>query len=80
VTTPAAEQTPSTTGEEFTVKGKTTFGDLISWGVSKDIIEGVIGAPMPDPAMKVKDYASANGLDFEAIKLALQAEVDKVKP
>jgi hypothetical protein len=35
---------------------------------------------MPDPAMTVKDYASANGLNFETLKPALQAEVDKVKP
>ena len=83
---PAAETTPppavstSETSEDFTVKGKTTFGELISWGVPQEIIEGLIGAPMPDPAMKVKDYAAANGLDFETLRPALQAEVDKVKP
>ena len=31
-------------------------------------------------AMKVKDFATANGLDFETIKTQLQTEVDKVKP
>jgi hypothetical protein len=83
---PAAESTPvpaetsSTTSEEYSVKGKTTFGELITWGVSQAVIEELIGAPMPDPAMTVKDYASANGLDFETLKPALQAEVDKVKP
>jgi hypothetical protein len=35
---------------------------------------------MPDPAMTVKDFASANGLSFETLKPALQTEVDKVKP
>lgn len=64
--------------EEYVVKGKTTFGELIQWGVPQDVIEAIIGADMPDPAMKVKDYASANGLDFEVIKPALQLEVDKV--
>jgi hypothetical protein len=34
---------------------------------------------MPDPAMKVKDYATANGLDFETLRTQLQAEVDRVK-
>lgn len=82
---PVAESTPlpadsSSTSEEYTIKGKTIFGDLIAWGVPKTTIEQIIGAPMPDPAMKVKDYAAANGLDFESLKLALQAEVDKVKP
>lgn len=65
--------------EEYVIKGKTTFGELIQWGVPQDVIESIIGAPMPDPAMKVKDYALANGLEFETIKTTLQLEVDKVK-
>ena len=78
--TPVVEETHDPVAEEYTVKGKTTFGDLITWGVPKETVETLIGASMPDPAMKVKDYASANGLDFETLKTALQAEVDKVKP
>ena len=35
---------------------------------------------MPDPAMTMKDYASANDPDFETLKPALQVQVDKVKP
>ena len=78
-TTPIPAGTSSTTSEEYTVKGKTTFGELITWGVPQAVIEQIIGAPMPDPAMALKDYASANGLSFETLKPALQAEVDKVK-
>lgn len=78
--TPVAEETHVESAEDYTIKGKTTFGDLILWGVPKETIEALIGADMPDPAMKVKDYASTNGLDFETLKTALQAEVDKVKP
>jgi len=66
--------------EDYFVKGKTVFGDLIRWGVPKETIEQIIGTPMPDPAMKVKDFATANGLSFETIKTQLQVEVDKVKP
>lgn len=80
VVEPAVETTPVSEESEYVVKGKTTFGDLILWGVPKETIEALIGADMPDPAMKVKDYAAANGLDFETLKPALQAEVDKVKP
>lgn len=65
---------------DYFIKGKTIFGDLIRWGVSKESIEQIIGTSMPDPATKVKDFALANGLDFETIKTQLQAEVDKVKP
>jgi len=79
---PIAETThvPAESSTEYVVKGKTTFGELITWGVPQEIIEGLIGMSMPDPAMSVKDFASANGLDFETLKPALQAEVDKVKP
>jgi hypothetical protein len=80
--TPAAEATPhaTATSADYLIKGKTLFGDLIAWKVPQAVIEQIIGAPMPDPAMKVKDYCTANGLDFEVIRPALQAEVDKVKP
>lgn len=78
--TPVPAETHVSTSEEYTVKGKTTFGELITWGVPQDVIEQLIGVPMPDPAMTMKDYASAYGLNFETLKPALQAEVDKVKP
>jgi hypothetical protein len=73
-------ESSSATSEEYTVKGKTTFGELITWGVSQKNIEQLIGTAMPDSAMSIKDYATANGLDSETLKIALQAEVDKVKP
>lgn len=76
----ASEAGTSSEEEDYIIKGKTIFGDLIRWGVPKETIEGIIGAPMPDPAMKIKDFATANGLSFETLKTQLQAEVDKVKP
>jgi hypothetical protein len=69
----------ATISTEYTVKGKTTFGELLQWGVPQETIEKLIGASLPDPAMALKDYASANGLNFETLKPALQAEVDAVK-
>ena len=77
---PIPAEGPSATSEEHIVKGKTTFGELITWGVPQETIEQLIGAPLPDPAMTMKDFASANGLDFETLKPALQAQVDKAKP
>jgi hypothetical protein len=78
--TQSTSNATSSSSEEYVVKGKTIFGELVRWGVTKEVIEQIIGASMPDPAMKVKDFATANGLDFETIKTQLQAEVDKVKP
>lgn len=73
-------ESSSGSSEEFTVKGKTTFGELMAWGMSQSAIEELIGAPIPDAAMTLKDYAAANGLDFETLKPELQSEVDKVRP
>lgn len=77
-----AQPTPAPASEEnpYLIKGKTTFGDLLEWGVSKEFIEQVIGASLPNAAVKIKDYCAQNGLAFETIKTTLQTEVDKVKP
>jgi hypothetical protein len=83
--TPAAvePQSPQATHaprSEALVKGKTTFAELLAWGVSTQAIEQVLGMPMPDaPGMTVKDFCNANGLSFETVKPALQAEIDNIK-
>ncbi len=76
-TTPSASMNESST-EKF-VKGKTTFQEVLDWGVSQETIEQVMGIPMPNPLTKIKDYCNEKGLDFESIKSTLQVEVDKVK-
>lgn len=72
--------TPTAESTDETVKGKTTFAEILGWGVSKDMIEQVLGAPMPgDAQMTIKDFASAEELDFETIKTSLQTLVDQTK-
>ena len=77
MTTPSAAA--SAESADRLIKGKTTFREVLDWGVSQEVIEQVIGVPMPNPLTKVKDFCTEKGLDFEVIKPALQAEVDKVK-
>ena len=78
--TPKAESTSAAESTDRLIKGKTTFSEILGWGVSQASIETVLGKPMPtDPASSVKDFCTANSLDFEVIKPALQAEVDKAK-
>jgi len=77
--TPKAE-TPAASSTDRTVKGTTTFVDLLGWGVSQPTIEKVLGTSMPSAQVtKIKDYCTEKGLNFETIRPALQAEVDKVK-
>jgi len=74
---PTAEHTPQVT--DGTIKGKTTFADLLEWGLDAEMIESVLGMPMPSaPGMTVKDFCTQNGLSFETIKTNLQAELEKL--
>jgi hypothetical protein len=82
---PSAQSTPkaetlAAPSTDRTVKGTTTFVDLLGWGVSQATIEKVLGTSMPAAQVtKIKDYCTEKGLNFETIRPALQAEVDKVK-
>jgi len=76
---PTQSAVTSEASTERLVKGKTSFQEILGWGVSQEIIEQVMGVPMPNPLTKVKDYCTEKGLSFETVKAALQVEVDKVK-
>jgi hypothetical protein len=82
VMTSEPETTPLPTQHvvaDKTVTGKTTFQELLDWGVPEDAIRQVIDGDLPAPTTVVKDYVTQKGLDFPTIKAALQAEVDKTK-
>lgn len=86
---PATPATPAPTAEpgaaapaatehaapQRTITGKTTFQELLDWGVSQAAIEQVIGGAMPDPATVIRDYYSAKGAEFGTAKTELQALV-----
>jgi hypothetical protein len=61
-----------------TIVGKTTFQDLINWGVSVEDIEEVIGEEFPNADTIIRDYASQKGLEFSVLKSALQEKVNSV--
>lgn len=71
---PAAEHEVA---EETSVKGKTTFGELLSWGVSREDIEQLLGAEMGPGNMAIRDYCANVGIEFSTIKDALQQLVDR---
>mgnify|MGYP001038354853 CR=1 FL=1 len=61
------------------VKGNTTFGDLLSWGVSKDTIEQILDLPIGKAGVTVRDYCIENGIEFSTVKTALQAAADQAQ-
>jgi hypothetical protein len=79
----SASQTGEHTEAESTnrlLKGKTTFQEVMDWGVSQESIESILGGSMPNPLTKVKDHCFEIGLSFEEVKSALQTEIDLAAP
>jgi hypothetical protein len=75
--TPHAE---GSAAQEGRIKGNTTFAELMEWGLEAEIIEQVLGMPMPAAqGMTVKDFCLQNGLVYGGIKSALQMELDKIQ-
>lgn len=78
-TVQVAESAPEAESTERLVKGKTTFQEVLDWGVTRETIEQIMEVPMPNPLTKIKDFCTEKGMDFETIKINLQSEVDKLK-
>jgi hypothetical protein len=62
-----------------TITGKTTFQEVLNWGVSKAAIQKAIGGDLPLPSAIIKDYVTGKGMEFTTVKTQLQAEVDQLK-
>ena len=77
---PAATPVPTEhVAPEKTLTGKTTFQELIDWGVKAEAIQRVIGSDLPPLSTVVKDYVTQQGKPFSEVKSALQAELDQVR-
>jgi len=63
------------TSTEMVIKGNTTFGDLLAWGLAEEEIKTVIGEEIPAIRMTIRDFAIQKGLIFGKIKQQLQAKV-----
>ena len=66
-------------GTEYMVRGQTTFGEILQWGVKREDIEAVLGMKAGSSGAVIRDYAQQNELQFSTLKLKLQELVDRVK-
>jgi len=62
-----------------TITGKTTFQELLDWGIPKEKIEKIIEAELPERSLVIKDYLTSRGVEFSTIKNQLQTELNKIK-
>ncbi len=69
------QESTSNSGER-TITGKTTFKNLIDWGLSPDMISMTLKADMPDQNIVIKDYALEKGIEFLQLKTELQAAIN----
>lgn len=63
--------------EDRQLKGKTTFKELLDWGVAKEEIEQAIGREMPNATISIRDFCVQQGIEFSPIKAELQDIIDK---
>jgi hypothetical protein len=68
-----ATDTEEHDADEAVIRGKTTFGDLLGWGLTKEQIEEVLGMSMGARLKPVRDFAFEEGLDYGTVRTALQA-------
>ena len=67
----------SAESEEAEIKGKTTFKELMDWGLSEQEIEEIIGMPMGPATQAVRDYFMDQGLEFSTVKEEVQRRLDE---
>ncbi len=79
INSPVLEPQEHVENEDWVIKGKTTFRDVLDWGVSQEAIESVLGQSMPSPLLTIKDFCLDQGLEFGTIRDALQLVVEPVE-
>ncbi len=63
---------------ESVIKGKTTFSELLDWGLSKEQINGILGIEMGATGITVRDFCSDQGIEFSTVKEPLQELLDNM--
>jgi hypothetical protein len=76
---PEEPEEHETSTEEGVIRGATTFADLLSWGLTREQIEGVIGTEMPNRATKVRDFAAETGASFGSYRETFQGLLDALE-
>jgi len=77
--TPEGEVHEGETETPGVVKGRTTFADVLSWGLTREQVETVIGGPIPARATVIRDYAVEQGVSYGQYRGPLQALLDSLE-
>lgn len=78
--TPAATPSPTDhVATDGTITGRTTFQELLDWGVSRQTIQAIIADDLPSASTTIKDFITQKGMEFSPVKTSLQEALDQVK-
>lgn len=72
----ATTESSESTSTDRTIKGSTTFKELLDWGVKKEDIERIIDDKIPNTEKTLKDYATTKGIEFSTFKEQIQKLID----
>jgi len=74
----SAPEAHDTAGAAVDIRGRTTFEELHGFGMTDEQFQTLVGVAMPaDKAMRLKDFADANGLEMDAMRATL---IDALQP
>src|SRR6056297_918379 len=74
---PVAEEGEDESAERL-ISGKTTFAELIEWGISVETIESILEREIPDESASVRDFCTQEEIEFSLVKEKLQEEADSL--
>ena len=57
---------------DTTLTGKTTFGELLKWGATREQIEKILSLPMGRDNETIRDFCINQGIEFTTVKTPLQ--------
>ncbi|MCF7928979.1 MAG: hypothetical protein K9L68_08810 [Spirochaetales bacterium] len=73
------EEAASETSEKaYEVRGKTTFGELLTWGVAEEDLAALLGGKTGPRSSSVRDWCIEEGIEFSMVKNEIQRLVDQL--
>lgn len=73
------ESAQSAQSEDRTIKGKTTFNDLLEWGLSREDIEAALGIEMGARPLTIRDFCKEKEIEFSSVKAKLQSKIEALE-
>jgi hypothetical protein len=75
----AAPESEEEEREDRSIRGMTTFAELLGWGVAEEDLAELFGGSIGPESVALRDYAKEVGIEFSVVKDRIQALVDETQ-